>query len=116
MNADTKVLDLNTVQRPTLEVTLMDGARTMLRVTTPNEGTIREFEALLPELGKIQQGDRSAVDLIYDTIARVLSCNRDFIKVTPEELRGKYRMDLETAIIFMAEYNKFIDGIQNEKN
>lgn len=110
------ILDLNTVQRPTLEVTLMDEARTLLRVTTPTEAVVREFEALLPELGKIQRGDRSAVDLIYDIMARVLSCNRDFIKVTPEELRGKYRMDLETAIIFMAEYNKFIDGIQNEKN
>ena len=109
-------LDLNTVQRPTLEVTLMDEARTVLRVKLPTEALIAEFEALLPELGKIQQGDRSAVDLIYDIMARVLSCNRDFIKVTPEDLRGKYRMDLETAIIFMAEYNKFIDGIKNAKN
>lgn len=110
------VLDLNNVQRPTLEVTLLDKERTTLRVTTPSEAVINEFEALLPELGKIQQGDRSAVDLIYDLTARILSCNRDFIKVTAEELRGKYRMDLETAIIFWAEYNRFIDDIANQKN
>lgn len=110
------VLDLNNAKRPTLEVCMTDEARTVLRVTTPSEAVINEFEALLPELSKIQQGDRSAVDLIYDLTAQILSCNRDFIKVTPEELRGKYRMDLETAIIFWAEYNKFIDGIANEKN
>jgi hypothetical protein len=111
-----KVLDLNNAQRPTLEVILMDDARTLLRVTTPTESVINEFENLLPELGKVQQGDRSAVDLIYDLTAKILSCNRDFIKVTAEELRGKYRMDLETAIIFWAEYNKFIDEIKNAKN
>ena len=110
------ILDLNNVQRPTLEVTLLDEERTTLRVTSPSEAVVNEFEALLPELNKLQQGDRSAVDLIYDLTARILSCNRDFIKVTAEELRGKYRMDLETAIIFWAEYNKFIDGIANQKN
>lgn len=110
------ILDLNTVQRPTLDVTLQDDARTTLRVKTPTEAVINEFEALLPELHKIQQGDRNAVDLIYDLTARILSCNRDFVKVTAEELRGKYRMDLEAAIIFWAAYNEFIDGIANAKN
>lgn len=114
--ATTKILDLNTVQRPVMEVTLLDDARTWLRVTVPTEGVIREFEALLPELGKVQRGDRSSVDLIYELLAKILSCNRDFIQITAEELRGKYRVDLESAIIILANYNEFIEEIQGAKN
>ena len=87
-----RVLDLNTVKRPTLELTLQDTERTTLRLTTPTEALVDELKNLsTEELQKLQTGDREAVETIYSLAARLISCNRDFVDVTAEELRGKYR-------------------------
>lgn len=110
------VLDLNNVQRPTLELTLMDDNRTLFRVKTPTESMVQELQQMVPDLERLTKGDKEAVDLIYDLAARLISCNRDFIKVTAEELRGKYRMDLESAILFFNAYMDFISAVTNEKN
>lgn len=110
------VLDLNNVQRPTLELTLMDEARTVLKIKTPPESMIQELQAMQSELPKLETGDLDAVGLIYDLAARLMSCNRDFIKVTPEDLRGKYRVDLESLILFYSAYLDFINALTNEKN
>ena len=112
-----RVLDLNTVKRPTLELTLQDTERTTLRLTTPTEALVDELKNLsTEELQKLQTGDREAVETIYSLAARLISCNRDFVDVTAEELRGKYRMDLETAAIFFAAYLDFINEVGNQKN
>lgn len=111
-----KVLDLNTVQRPTLELTLMDDARTKLLLSTPTEAVVQELQQMGAELDRLKSGNRDAVATIYDLAARLISCNRDFVKVTAEELRAKYRMDLESAILFFSAYMDFISSIQNEKN
>ena len=111
-----KVLDLNSAQRPTLELTMMDDDRTVIRVSTPTEAMVQELQSMGPNLGKLTKGDKSSVELIYDLAARLISCNRDFVTVTAEELRGKYRMDLESAILFFSAYMDFIAGITNEKN
>ncbi|MBR5879148.1 MAG: hypothetical protein IKY91_06300 [Akkermansia sp.] len=111
-----KVLDLNTVQRPTLELTLMDDARTTFRVSTPTEAMVQELQQMGSELESLKSGNRDAVATIYNLAARLISCNRDYIVVTAEELRSKYRMDLESAILFFSAYMDFISAIQNEKN
>ena len=111
-----KVLDLNSVQRPTLELTLQNDERTLFRVSTPSEGMIEELQALIPELSKLEAGNRESVAMIYDLAARLISCNRDYVKVTAAELRGKYRMDLESAILFFSAYMDFITEITNAKN
>ncbi len=111
-----KVLDLNSVQRPTLDLTLMDDNKTMLRLGMPTESMVNELQNMQPELKKMETGDRDAVELIYDLAARLISCNRDHIKVTAEELRTKYRVDLESLLIFFSAYLDFINEITNEKN
>ena len=111
-----RVLDLNSVQRPTLELTLMDDDRTLLRVSMPTEGMVSELQAMTSDLKKVEKGDREAVELIYDLAARLLSCNRDRIQVTAEELRGKYRVDLESLLIVYSAYMDFINEISNQKN
>lgn len=116
MTNTTKVLDLNNVIRPTLELTMMDDDRTLLRVKTPTEGMVQELQAMHGDLAKLETGDRDGVDMIYDLAARLLSHNRDFIKVTAEDLRGKYRVDLESLIIIYNAYLEFINALTNEKN
>ena len=116
MNNTTRVLDLNSAKRPTLELTMMDDDRTVLRVKTPPEEMIQELQAMRDDLAKLETGDRSAVDMIYDLAARLLSYTRDFIKVTAADRRGKYRGDLESLILIYGAYLDFINALTNEKN
>lgn len=111
------VLDLNSVQLETLDLTLQDEARTTLHVTTPTEALVAELEAFTPEmLTVLRTGDKEGVHSIYDLAARLISCNREGIRITGEELLGKYRMTLESAVVFFSAYMDYITGITNQKN
>ena len=114
----TKILDLNNVERSVMDLTFMDEARTTLTLKIPTEDLVNELENMGPELAKMKTGDRDAVDLIYGLAARLISCNRDFVEVTAAELRDKkkYRMDLESLLIFVSNYMDFISSIANQKN
>lgn len=111
-----KVLDLNSVESSIMDLTLQDENRTTLHLDFPTEALVRELEQLGPELKKIEQGDRSAVDMIYDLAAKLISCNFDYVKVTAEELRSKYRMSVFSAIKFFSAYIDFINELNNQKN
>lgn len=111
-------LDLNAVERTTLELTLRDDARTALSLTIPTEGLVNKLQGMGPELAKIQTGDRDAVGMIYELAADLISCNTDFFTVTAEDLRdrSKYRMDLESLLIFFSAYMDFINEVAGQKN
>lgn len=111
-----RVLDLNSAQQSLIELTLQDENRTHLSLDIPSEQLVNEMENLLPELQKIKQGDRQSVDMIYDVAAKLISCNLDFVTVTAEELRGKYRMNLVSAINFFNAYFTAIEEIIKTKN
>lgn len=112
-----KVLDFNTIERPVLELVMQDDERTHIRVSTPTESLVEELAQLAPQLDKVLQSkDAESVAAIYDLAARLINCNRDCIKVTPEDLRGKYRMNLESLIIFFGAYVDFINEVTNAKN
>lgn len=111
-----RVLDLNTAQSSLLELTLQDEKHTMLQLDIPTEALVRELEGLTPELEKIKTGDRSSVEMIYDLAARLISCNLDYVTVTGEELRTKYRMNLVSAINFFSAYFDAIQALIDEKN
>lgn len=112
-----RVLDLNTAERPTLELTLQDKERTTILVSTPSEALVRELEAMAPDMGELlKRGDKESVDAIYDLAARLISCNRLGMQVTAEELRTKYRMGLESALLFFSAYLDFINELTNAKN
>lgn len=112
-----RVLDLNTVERPTLELTMQDKDRTTILVSTPSEALVRELEEVAAEMSTLfNRGDQESVDAIYDLAARLISCNRQGLQVTAEELRTKYRMGLESALLFYSAYLDFINELTNEKN
>ena len=112
-----KTLDFNKVRRPVLSLIMQDDAQTQINICTPTERLVEELQEALPELEPIlSSGDRNSIGVIYDLAARLINCNRSFITVTPEELRGKYRMDLEMLLIFFGAYVDFINEIANAKN
>lgn len=109
-------LNLNTVQRPTLDLTLMDDEQTVLRVKMPTLDMFKEMQSVSSALDGVEDGDKDSVDALYEMLAGLLSNNRDRIKVTAEELRGKYKIDLESAIIVFRAYVDFITSITRAKN
>lgn len=111
-----RVLDLNTVQSSLLDITLQDKDRTTLRLDYPTEELVRELEAMIPQLHKLENGDRAAIVMTYDLAAKLINCNLDYIETTGEELRTKYRMNLISAVAFFGAYMDAIRALENEKN
>lgn len=110
------VLDLNGSHQYTMELTLQDTERTTLRIGLPTEAMAQEVQNIIPDLRKLEKGDEESIGIIYDLAARLISRNRNFIKVTAEDLRKKYNMDLESAIVFFIAYIDFLNKVQSEKN
>lgn len=115
-------LNFNEINRPVLELTMMDEAQTVITVTSPREGLVEELQATLPELdGILRAGDQAAMDTAYDLAARLINCNKQQLVVTPDDLRNKYwpkdrLTNLENLIFFFSAYMDFIGEINNAKN
>ena len=115
-------LDFNAINRPVLELTMMDEAKTVITVTAPPEGLIEELQATLPELQSIlAPGDNAAVDAAYGLAAKLISCNRQNMQVTVEDLKTKYwpkdrYTNLLSMTYFVSAYLDFIHEIENAKN
>ena len=113
----TKKLDFNSIEPKVLELTMKDDERTVIRVSTPTEALIEEIQLVAPKLDAAINGkSETSTESVYDLAARLISCNRDDLTVTKEELRGKYRMNLENMLIFFSAYIEFINEITHEKN
>ena len=112
-----KSLDFNSLQRPTLELTMCDDAQTKIRLVCPYEKLIEKLETVGPELTEtMKKNDASAIRAVYEFAAELFSCNDMGTKITAEDIRDKYRLGLESMIVFFSAYVDFIDEIKNAKN
>lgn len=112
-----KKLDFNSIQQPTLELTMRDDARTVLHVTTPSEQLIRELLTFAEEMKEIlEKKDGRAIEASFDLMAKLMSCNEEYITLTAKDLRDIYRFTLSDMIIFTQAYLEFINEINNAKN
>lgn len=111
-----KVLDLNSVQESILDLTLQDEARTVVHLDFPSEALVQELEAMEGELNKLKDGSVDSINLVYDLLARLISCNFDGFKTTGPELREKYRMTIYSAIKVYKAYISVIEEVSNLKN
>lgn len=113
-------LNLNTVKRPTLDLTMMDEEQTLLRVKMPTQEMFRELQTNAGLLDAAADGDKDSTDYLFEQLANLLSNNRDHITVTATELKkgknSKYHMDLEDAILVYRAYFNFINSIISAKN
>ena len=111
-----KIVDLRTLQRPTMKLVLLDDANTTLRVAPP---TVDMMDALKEFQARIDEADadnKKAEAVLYEMCAFVFSNNRDHIAVTAEELRGKYGVDPEAAELLFMAYLGFIEELKQGKN
>lgn len=112
-----KVLDLNALDQPILEVKLRDDNRTIFRLTTPTTKLVDKFIAAKSEMSDIAKSrDVDKIKKLYDLTAELISCNADYITVTAEELRDKYRLTFGDIVVIFAAYLDFIKEFNNAKN
>lgn len=115
-------LDFNQLTQPVLDLVMMDEEKTAITVTTPTEGLIEELEAMRSNVSTIFAADNpDSIAACYDLAARVISCNRQGINVTVDDLKNKYwpKDKMTNQIYLLAFFKAYIDyikEIENEKN
>ncbi len=112
-----KTLDFNSIERPVIELKMRDDAHTVINVTTVTERLVEKLGANGDAIVKASKGGNAeAIKSVYTLMAEVVNCNLEGITVTAEELRDKYGVMLEDAIMFFNVYLDFIDEIKKAKN
>ena len=112
-----KVLDLNALEQPILELKLRDENRTVFRLTTPTTRLVEKFIEAKSEVKEItQSNDTEQIKNLYTVAAEMMSCNADYITVTPEDLRDRYRVTFGDLVVIFAAYLDFIKELSNAKN
>lgn len=110
-------LDLNALEQPTLELTLLDTDKTTFRLVCPDVKLVERFMAASRELHAVQDSqDTESIKQLYALTAEVISCNLDGVQITAEELRDKYRVKFVHLIFIFRDYLDFIKEINEAKN
>lgn len=112
-----KILDLNALDQPVLELTLRDENRTTFKLTTPTVKMTEKFLAAKGELSEVASTrDADKIKKFYELAAELISCNAEYITVTSEDLRDKYRLTFGDLVVVFAAYLDFIREFNNAKN
>lgn len=112
-----KTLDFNVIVPPTLPLVMCDAEKTKIDVVAPIEGLVEELQAVAPAMIEALASDeKESIPVIYDLAARLISCNKQGLQVTAEDLRDKYKLNLEALIVFYNVYTDFIDEVGDAKN
>lgn len=102
---------------PILPVEMMDDARTVINVVLPTVELQEELRARRSEFDELLSDDATETRAaLFDLAARLMSCNRNMRKITPEDLRKVYNLDEEDLVVFFYAYADFVKGIENAKN
>lgn len=112
-----EVLRFDRHRPPLLPVELMDDAHTIINLIPPTVELQEELRANLGRLSALlSREDSGMVDTLYDLAARLMSCNRNLLRVTGHDLRTTYKMDAADLVVFFYAYADFIREIENAKN
>lgn len=112
-----KALDFNAIQQPTWPITLKDADRTTVNLTAPTVDMVDRLIAATPDLERVAKSkDGRTTRAVYELFADLVNCNDDGYTFTAEELRDKYKIDLQELFVFFAGYLEFVNEIKNAKN
>lgn len=110
-------LDFNALEKPVLELTLKDEAKTVVRATAPTEELVERLAAASSEIKQIMNDKTGeTVKACFELIADLMNCNLDGLTFTADDLRDKYNMKLYDALVFVNVYLEFIQEINEAKN
>jgi hypothetical protein len=112
-----KKLDLNALQRPTLDLTLRDDKHTEVHMTLPSTKLIERLLAIAPDLSKVaKNADVESIKALYGLAADLISNNTDGLTFTAEELRDIYGVRFEDLFFIFPAYLEFVNEVQSAKN
>ena len=60
--------------------------------------------------------DVEKIKRLYELAAELISCNADYITVTPEDLRDTYHVTFGDLVVIFAAYLDFVKEFNNAKN
>ena len=63
-----------------------------------------------------QSRDIEKIKKLFELTAELISCNAEYITVSAEELRDKYRLTFGDIVVIFAAYLDFIKEFNNAKN
>ena len=109
--------NFNRHRPPIWAVEMPDKDGTILHIVPPTVDLQEELRASSRDfMSLLDGGDEDKRAALYDLAARLMSCNRDLLKITPDSLRKTYGIDAEDLVEFFHGYVDFIKGIENAKN
>lgn len=112
-----KLLNFRNFEQPTLPITMNDAEETTVTLVAPSVALVERLEANQGEItSTFQKGTRESLDAIWDLAASLINCNREGIKVTVEDLKGRYGMSYTMLFAFLTAYGEFIAEIEAAKN
>ena len=112
-----KMIDLNALEQPTLEIKLRDEKQTVFRLVAPTVKLIDRFVGAKAEIAEAaKSGDTEKIKRLYDIAAELISCNADYIPVTAEELRDKYHLGFSHIVTVFTAYLEFVKELNEAKN
>lgn len=102
---------------PIWAVEMPDEESTVLHITPPTVDLQEELRASAADFNALLAGgaDEKRAAL-YDLAARLMSCNRNMLTITAEQLRKTYHIDAEDLVDFFHGYVDFLKGIESAKN
>lgn len=110
-------LNFNSLERPHLKLIMRDANHTVLRVITPTEELVERLTACVDGLQEVlEKKDADATRAAWDLLAKLLSYNMEHLQVTADDLRFKYGLYLDDAIVLMKAYLDFLTELTNAKN
>lgn len=112
-----ETLNFNKYRPPILPIEMLDDEHTVIHVVPPTVDLQEELRARSVDLyALLEGGDDEKRTALFDLAARLMSCNRNMRKITPEQLRTTYRLDEEDMVVFYEMYTNFVRRIENAKN
>lgn len=114
----TRKIDFNKFEQPTIAVTFRDEAQTTIHVTAPSVELVEKLDTNRDEITarlKANTGWKSLQPL-YEFAAELMSENEEWLEITAEDLKRKYKFTYIMLFTFFVEYMGFINDIKSAKN
>lgn len=111
-------LNFNNFEQPCIKVTFRDEAKTTIHVTAPSQELVEKLEANRNEITarlKANTGWKSLQPL-YEFAAELMSENEEWLEITAEDLKRKYKFHYMMLFAFYIEYMGFVNDLKSAKN
>lgn len=111
-----KSLNFNTMKKKYLTVTLPDDGETILMIGMPTKAIMGSLLAMQSSVEMLTEDetDTEALDMMYESCAKIMSRNKMGIPVSQEKLEEIF--DFEDILVFFTAYTEFVTEATTQKN